>query len=358
MQVSLPSNNLNFTGKYTLSNYKACLKGGAVGDALGWPIEFQQINTIKKIYGHKGIQDLIIRKNGKAEITDDTQMTMFTADGIIKALRKSLNLNKIPDMNTIFNSYKLWLNTQNYYPKLQVGKGWISELKELYEMRAPGTTCTSAVRGNIPGSIEHPINHSSGCGGVMRVAPVGLMYKDNPELAFEIGARCAALTHGNPQGYLSAGFLSGTIAHIINGDDVSNAINKTINYLKKYNGHESTLNLINKAKEFSKSNIEPLTAIEKLGQGWEGHEAIAISVYCALKEPNNFEKALQIAVNHSGDSDSTGAIVGNILGAHLGLEGLPKKWNNKTELSSELEQLAKDLYNPLKIEDIEKRYPI
>ena len=116
--------------------------------------------------------------------------------------------------------------------------------------------------------------------------------------------------------------------------------------------------MINKAKELSKSDIDPLSAIEQLGRGWTGHEAIAISLYCALKEPSNFEKALQIAVNHSGDSDSTGAIVGNILGAHLGLEGLPEKWNNKTELSAELEQLAKDLYKPLEIENVEQRYPI
>ncbi len=352
-------NSINFTGKCTLSNYKACLKGGAIGDALGWPVEFKRIQRIKKAFGEKGIQDLVISASGKAEITDDTQMTMFTADGIIKAIRKTFDLNKVPDMNTVFNSYKLWLNTQNYFPKIQFGKGWISELKDLYVMRAPGTTCTSAVQGNIAGSIERPINNSSGCGGVMRVAPVGLMYKENPKLAFEIGARCAALTHGNPQGYLPAGFLSSTIAHIITGDDVTNAVNKSIDYLKQYKGHETTLKLINKAIELSNKDIEPLSAIEQLGEGWVGHEAIAISVYSALKEPNNFEKAVQIAVNHSGDSDSTGAIVGNILGAHLGMDRIPSKWANKTELTKELEILAKDLFvNPKEIQDAEKRYPI
>ncbi len=358
MQIQSNNNNFKFKGKYTLNNYKGCLKGGAIGDALGWPVEFLQISNIKKQYGQKGIEDLFIKTNKKAEITDDTQMTMFTADGIIKSLRQTLNLNKIPNMNTIFDSYKLWLNTQRYITAIPKNKGWISELKDLYAMRAPGSTCISSLKRNIPGSIEKPINNSSGCGGVMRVAPVGLMYKDNEELAFEIGARCAALTHGNPQAYLSAGFLSCMIAHIINGNNIHNAVDSTIKYLKKYPNHESTLNLINKAKELANSNIEPINAIEELGQGWEGHEAIAISIYSSLKEPNNFEKALKIAVNHSGDSDSTGAITGNIIGAHLGLDAIPNKWNEKTELSKELEQLSKDLYKPFEIENIEKRYPI
>ena len=90
-----------------------------------------------------------------------------------------------------------------------------------------------------------------------------------------------------------------------------------------------------------------------------GDEAIAISTYCALKEPNNFEKAVQMSVNHSGDSDSTGAILGNILGAHLGMDKIPSKWADKMELSNELEILANDLFvNPKNIKNAEKRYPI
>lgn len=359
MNITLTNNNLNFSGKYALSNYKACLKCGAIGDALGNPIEFYEINSIKKHFGNKGIQELLVNSKGLAEITDDTQMTMFTADGIIKALRKTLDKTKIPDLKTIFDSYKLWFNTQSYFPQIQKGKGWIAELKELYALRAPGTTCMGSMRENIPGTIEKPINHSSGCGGVMRVAPAGLVYHDNPEIAFKVGADCAALTHGNPRGYLSAGFLSGMIAHIISGKNIKEAVDATLPILKKYEGHEPVTKLITRAKELAQTNIEPLTAIEALGEGWVGDEAIAISTYCALKEPDNFEKAVQMAVNHSGDSDSTGAILGNILGAHLGMNKIPSKWLNKTELSKELEVLANDLFvNPKNIENAEKRYPI
>ena len=351
--------NLNFLGKNELSNYTACLKGGAIGDALGNPVEFYNIKSIRNIYGKDGIKDLYINSKGVAEITDDTQMTMFTADGILKSLQKTLDKTKFPDLKTIFDSYRLWFNTQTQSQKIQEGKGWIAELKELYAMRAPGTTCMGSMSKDIPGTIENPTNSSSGCGGVMRVAPAGLVYYKDPEMAFKVGADCAALTHGNPKGYLSAGFLSGMIAHIIGGKNISEAVDATLPILEQYKSHEPVTRLINKAKELAQTDIEPLTAIEELGEGWVGDEAIAISTYCALKEPDNFEKAVKMAVNHSGDSDSTGAILGNILGAHLGMDKIPKKWANKTELSKELEILANDLFiDPKEIKDAKIRYPI
>ena len=352
------SNNTSFQGRYSLSNYKACLKGGAIGDAMGWPIEFERIEHIKSRFGKDGIQDLLINSKGQAEITDDTQMTMFTADGLIKAARKSLNLDQMPDMQTVFDSYKLWLNTQ-FSKTIQKGEGWIAELKDLYASRAPGNTCLSAIRGNKPGSIATPINNSAGCGGVMRVAPAGLMYKDNPELAFKVGAECAALTHSHPRGYLPAGVLSEMIAHIVNGKNVDEAVTATLKTLEKYDNHEPVTNLMKQAQKLAKSEVNPEDAIKQLGEGWVGDEAIAISSYCAMKEPENFAKAVKMAVNHSGDSDSTGAILGNILGAHLGIEKIPSKWLKKVELSDELGQLAKDLYvKPEEIKNAAKRYPI
>ncbi len=355
---SLNNNSTSFQGRYDIKNYRACLKGGAIGDALGWPIEFSRWERIQERFGKNGIQDLVISPKGVAEVTDDTQMTMFTADGLIKAARKNGNLTDMPDMNTVFNSYRLWLNTQ-FGKIIQKGEGWIAEIKDLYATRAPGNTCMSAIRGDRPGRIGKPINDSAGCGGVMRVAPAGLMYKDNPELAFRVGAECAALTHSNPRGYLSAGVLSEMIAHIINGKNIDEAVDETLKTLQKYEGHKPVTQLMERAKILAHRDIPPETAIKMLGQGWVGDEAIAISSYCAMKEPNDFEKAIKMAVNHDGDSDSTGAILGNILGAHLGTDKIPQKWLDKIELKDELGQLAKDLYvKPQEIENADLRYPI
>lgn len=344
--------------KHSLKNYTGCLLGGATGDALGWPVEFRRLGEIISLYGNEGITDLKRTRNNKAEITDDTQMTIFTADGLLKSAIKNFDENGLPDMNTVYNSYQNWLDTQ--YSEYQENKnGWISNTEELWANRAPGTTCTGSLRRGIAGDIENPINSSKGCGGVMRVAPVGLMYYKNPDLAFEIGARCAALTHGSPSAYLPAGIHSSIIADIIQGKDINVAVDNAITRLQKYEGHENTLALMNLAKKYANSNIEPRKAIYDLGEGWHGDEAIAISTYCILKEPNDFKKALIMAVNHDGDSDSTGAIVGNILGVYLGEENIPNDWKNSIELTNELNQLAKDLYSkPNKIEDATKRYSI
>lgn len=342
--------------KHRPQNYIGCLIGGSIGDALGWPVEFERLRSIHKYYGQNGITELEL-VNNKAEITDDTQMTIFTADGLLKSAINDFDMDKNPDMNIIYNSYQSWLKTQyGHYSKNN--NGWISNIKELYSRRAPGTTCTGSLQKGIPGSIETPINESKGCGGVMRVAPVGLMYYQNPEKAFEVGARCAALTHGSPSAYLPAGVHSCIIANLIQGKTIEDAVDNSIEILRKYNGHKDTLHLIEKAKEYAKSDISSTSAIYNLGEGWHGDEAIAISIYCVLKSPENFEKALIMAVNHNGDSDSTGAIVGNILGTYLGEDKIPIKWKNSVELSSELRQLALDLYQkPKDIKDGQKKYP-
>lgn len=341
--------------KHTKNNYIGCLLGGAIGDALGWPVEFRKLNDIRRQYGQEGITDLeLVGK--KAEITDDTQMTMFTADGLLKSAIENFDEQETPDMSKVFNSYQNWLGTQyGHYKKNN--NGWISNVKDLYANRAPGTTCISAIHGGRPGSIENHINGSKGCGGVMRVAPAGLMYYKNLEKAFEVGARCAALTHGDPSAYLPAGVHSAIIANLVNGQGLEESVDNSIEILKGYEGNEETLELLEAAKEYAKSDMPTDTAISLLGEGWRGDEAIAISVYCALKSPEDFEKALILAVNHNGDSDSTGAITGNILGTYLGSDKIPAKWKNAVELSTELEQLALDLCRkPSEIENAKERY--
>ena len=77
---------------------------------------------------------------------------------------------------------------------------------------------------------------------------------------------------------------------------------------------------------------------------WFAEETLAIAVYCALKYENDFDRALIAAVNHSGDSDSTGAVTGNLLGARLGLAGIPAKYLEDLELKSVILELAEDLH--------------
>ena len=104
------------------------------------------------------------------------------------------------------------------------------------------------------------------------------------------------------------------------------------------------LSLMERAISLTGENRNDLDAIHELGQGWVAEETLAIAIYCALKYSNDFDKALIASVNHGGDSDSTGAVTGNILGATLGLGGIPRKYLENLELRDVLLELADDLF--------------
>jgi ADP-ribosylglycohydrolase len=163
------------------------------------------------------------------------------------------------------------------------------------------------------------------------------------EIAFNMGAEFAALTHGHPSGYLSSGALAYIIASIVEGSTLEEALEEALAVIKTYEGHEECLVILEKAAELVNSELPDLEAIKILGEGWVGEEALAIAVYCSLKHKDNYKNAIIASVNHSGDSDSTGAITGNILGAYLGLNSIPEEWINKLELREVIIKIADEL---------------
>jgi ADP-ribosylglycohydrolase len=311
---------------------------------LGWPIEFNDYNDIVQKYGPNGIQDLRLSSTGKAEITDDTQMTLFTAEGILRAETRGNRRGICHPPSVVFYAYQRWMLTQGY-PRIEEYEwtydGWLLGVKELHARRAPGNSCLSALSSRKHGTIEEPINNSKGCGGVMRVAPIGLISRKDS--AFEMAVEIAALTHGHPSGYLSAGALADIIASIIDGENIETAVEKAILKLKTQEQNEECTRILIKAVDLVKSELPDIEAISQLGEGWVGEEALAISVYCALKYQDDFKTAIVTAVNHSGDSDSTGAITGNILGAYLGLSQIPEDWVKNVEMNDIIMQVADDL---------------
>lgn len=350
--------------KRTKEFFRGCLVGGAIGDALGWPVEFKRFSEIEGAYGSKGIQDLIISSGGKAEITDDTQMTLFTAEGILRAHASAKQEAPENALVQVFEAYQRWLKTQGggHGGRFDLHKSdGLLSIKALHARRAPGNSCISALSSGKLGTIAEPINNSKGCGGVMRAAPAGLFYPSSQ--AFERGADFAALTHGHPSGYLSSGALAYIIALLIEGDGLELAVRKTIQKLTTFDFHEECCEALQSALDMAvaeRASGMPVSVtdsvavnapvsvpvpetISKLGEGWVGEEALAISVYCALRYETDFEKALIAAVNHDGDSDSTGAITGNILGAYLGLGKIPQEWVDGVELREVLFQMADDL---------------
>ncbi|MDD2212532.1 MAG: ADP-ribosylglycohydrolase family protein [Clostridia bacterium] len=345
--------------KKDIGRFKGCLLGGAIGDALGETVDSLKYNEIKEKYGEEGIVDLVCEENGKAIITDDTQLTLFTAEGLLRAETRKRVRGACYPPTVVYYAYLRWLHTQGY-PKKEniegVYDGYLIKIKELYVNRSPDNTCLSALASGKQGTIENHINDSKGCGGVKRVAPAGLYV--SKENAFELGSECAALTHGHPSGYLSAGVLAYIIAGIIEGLEIEEAVAEALDKLPDYNGYEECNSSIRKAIKLVKSDQEPRKAISFIGEGRVAEEALAIAVYSALKYPHDFKKALYTAVNHDGGSNNAGAITGNILGTYLGIEGIPVEWIEKVELTDILLQVADDLFTGYKgTLDWWRRYP-
>jgi len=335
--------------------FRGCLIGGAAGDALGYAVEFMDAWSIFKRFGPAGITEYVLHK-GVAQISDDTQMTLFTATGLLSGTAAGkIRGAKGQYSDYIACAYKEWLRTQNGSSpqKNERLHSWLANVPALYSRRAPGLTCLSALGSGKSGSMEAPINSSKGCGGVMRVAPIGLYFTDKgmPAEAIDaIGAEAAALTHGHELGYIPAAALVHLIYLLSSEESIglSEAVEDMIRAMQKQFASAKHIGQfvkgIRRAVELSASEKEDSEAIRILGEGWVAEETLAIAIYCALRYPEDFDKALIASVNHDGDSDSTGAVTGNILGVYLGMNGIPQKYITHLELRDLILEIADDLY--------------
>lgn len=336
-----------------LDQFQGCLIGGAVGDALGYPIEFDLLHEIQHQYGSKGLSHYVL-SNGVAQISDDTQMTLFTANALLcaEARTQTHELSEEFLQSIMAVCYQEWLQTQHTAHPIHShhSVSWLLRVPELFHQRAPGNTCLSAIAHGAKGTIERPINQSKGCGGIMRVAPIGL-YFSSPEQAGIVSAQNAAMTHGHELGYIPAGVFGYCISSLVHQHSSSllDIISCAMAWAAHQFPHTTQLqklnDLVRQAIQFSQGNHDDTTAISLLGEGWVAEETLAIALYSALKYENEFERGLFAAVNHDGDSDSTGAVTGNLLGAIHGLSGIPVSYLEHLELKTVILTLADDLYH-------------
>lgn len=354
-----------------LDRIRGSLVGGAIGDALGYAVEFLQEDQIFRKYGSEGITeyDLV---NGKALISDDTQMTLFTANGILVGdTRLSMRGIGGDPKAYVPNAYLDWLKTQesdinsvNHHERYteKGGYSWLLDVPELYSRRAPGNTCLSALEtrakeGYVNSFINSPINRSKGCGGIMRIAPLALKYRSGENFYGDIeqidmeAAELSAITHSHSLGYMPSAVVSHIISRILCSYDEMSLKDMVLeardSVSKLFAGDKNLpvlVDIINRAVRLSEeADADDLDNIHALGEGWVAEETLGIALYCALKYQNDFSKAMITAVNHKGDSDSTGAVTGNILGALVGYTAIDSRWKKNLELLDVILEVADDL---------------
>ena len=338
---------------------RGSLIGGAIGDALGYPVEFMGVGRIQAEYGQRGITRLNTqqfwvgddKQSGKAVVSDDTQMTLFTAVGLLNAKRLDVEMKY-----GICRAYIEWYLTQTGKKSNKYNDCWISGVPELNARRAPGNTCMSALHAIYNGG--EPNNYSKGCGGVMRVAPIPLYAAVDSRMeildADRLAGDAAEITHQHPLGFISAALMSHVIYRLAldpepTQEGMKGYIREGIAEIRElYKAYPSDVEEMAELAELAiflldngKSDLENIGC---LGEGWTGDEALAIALYCALKHFDSFEDAMIAAVNHRGDSDSTGAVTGNILGAALGYDEIPGFFKDDLEMHDLILHMADDLY--------------
>lgn len=301
------------------STARACLLGGALGDAYGWPWEF-----ITAQFSDDGFPSL-------GHVTDDTQMTLFSAEALLVH-----RLHGVPLERCARRSYGRWLATQRIADAGQPAPnvGWLAGHERLWRERGPGNTCLRGLRDGAP------VMGSKGCGTTMRVAPAALCGLEDP---FTAACQLSIITHGHPTGVLAGGATAWLIAALAGGHRLHRAAPALLERICEHPDGEETAAALQMALTFAELGDTSPRALELLGGGWTAESCLAIGILCALVHGGAFEAAVRAAALHPGDSDSTAAITGQLVATERGLECLPAAWLDRLELRAVIEQVADDL---------------
>ena len=306
---------------YPINSALGCLYGAACGDSLGAAVEFRSRIEILKDFGPSGISEPAPFQGFPAgSITDDTQQAIAIGQALVSACLEGLTVEAIS--RAAWRTLKAWRATQ--------------ELPQ--QRRAPGHTSLTALDGDRRGSLADRLNDSDSCGAVMRVHPVGIAFAGQPDKAFAFGMATAALTHGGEEAILAAGTMAAIISLISANRGPDEAFAGAVEILEDH-GDCRTLRLCRSALALP-TDGERERHLAGLGKGWDAAEALAIAIYAVRCHPGDFLAAVRLAVNHDGDSDSTGSLAGAIAGAYLGILALPRDWCGRLERRSELARLA------------------
>lgn len=322
-----------------IERISGCLLGGAAGDALGSPVELLEWPVIEARFGPQGIIDFAPAYGSAGAISDSTQMMLFTAEGLLRAyvLGSSRQACHVPGI--VHHALLRWLTTQNYPSLIPVAAdGWLIRQMELWSRRAPDITCMSALKvsGRLGMVAE---NNSKGCGALVRVAPCAFFAN-----AFDYASQSGRLTHGHPTGYLAAGLFADILQRVVDRpDSLEHAVTQSLAKYGQVPGIKETRSLVERVMFFFYEGYTPSPQrIDDFAGGWGAEQVLAIGLWCTLTA-RSFEEGVIAAVNHSGDSSSTGLVVGNLLGAQYGVAAIPDRWLERLELRQVIAQVAEDI---------------
>jgi ADP-ribosylglycohydrolase len=350
----------------------------ACGDALGAPVEhLRTLDSIRAAHGHGhgGIQDIIAyhtvfdggRFRPAGSITDDTAMTMTVAAAIGVAATSGNPRRDLPAL--LWQGFINWGQHQDgggdMAKKIDKNILWPDAVRAFWHDTGAGRGTIAALLQDKPGSVAAPqqfdmtlrgqrvTSPNRGCGGMMRAGPLGLLPL-SPEEIFEIACESAAITNGDPAAYCASGAVA-LYTHFALGVSQDNAdiVTQTQAVLSKYAHKEpyaagvaACLRVIDIAARagtcVKAEEIDALPAVCGFKNPFTALPVLAQVTSAVLQAPvaSDVRRAMILAVNHCGDSDSVGAITGHILGARHGISAVPQDWVRCLPLADDVQEMA------------------
>lgn len=339
-----------------MGNYRdmlrGCLLGLAVGDAMGYTVDRKSLDEIREAYGPNGLlgYDLV---NGYAEITSYTQLTAFTVNGILVGLTQGQMRGAMaPLVRYIALAVKEWGRSQRYCQP-ERNYCWLSTVSEMKRRRCMDNWMLSLLEREKLGTMEEPISKSAHPAAVTEAVAVALLAGKlnlSQEECNRLGAEAVALTHGDPEAFLSAAALVNALCLLLSGKELrpEEVARETLEAIQFQFGREycqtaKLWELFQLAITLSQSQkVSQMEAMEQLGCETAG-EVLAGALYACMTCHGDFDTAMITAVNHSGRSAAVGAITGALLGAYLGQEALPEFYLECLEPVQCLLELAEDM---------------
>ncbi|MBQ8833575.1 MAG: ADP-ribosylglycohydrolase family protein [Oscillospiraceae bacterium] len=336
------------------SSYRGCLLGLAVGDAMGYTVDSRSWREIQEDYGPNGLlgYDLV---NGYADVTSHTQIAAFTCNGLLLGLTRGQITGKMaPYVKYIGLSSREWAASQRPWGRPSQTFCWLLQQPDMCRRHCMDTRMLDTLGRQTLGNPEDPKNGFAGPGGLASAVGVGLFFhKDRMERQEigRLGAEAVALTHGSPVAFLSGA----VVAHIISGILCQpQAALKTIvldaletvqeQFGPAYSQTYEICSLVRHAVTYAESpNLVQVEVMDRL-RCENAAQVLAGAVYSCLVSRGDFDRAMIVAVNHSGRSAAVGALTGAILGARSGEEALPEFYIECLEPAETLRELADDLF--------------
>ncbi len=295
-------------------NARAVIYGLALGDALGYPIEFLRMDKIKAIYGPQGI----VEPPDPATYSDETQTSLVVAQTLIATGSAGLDLLMAELSQRLVN----WSNSDE-------------------NTRAPGHTLIESIRNLEAGTAWHEAGSEAlGNGSTIRMAPIGYFFQRQPEELRKVASAVGKATHTHVVAETTAIAAAYLVKLALDGAPLDQFVDLTLRFVGKAPPEITTaLHTVLDRLTWS----DEVAALNSLGGGWLAHEAISMALFCVLRYPESYREAVQLAANIPGDSDSVASITGGLSGALVGMDGIPTEWIARLEKQSFLEEIADDL---------------